>query len=449
MLLSLCAYASWKRHGSPWRFVLSTLAYVAAVLAKEIALVLAPLVLILELGPFAREAGVARARLALTAGVFFGIAAMALWVRSAVLGSALQSFQPFANGPVQTLALALSILAQYIYKLVFPFALNAEWEAAEPAGWADVHVIAGGVGLALLAWALIRWRHRGEVVFAAAVFLAGIAPVLNIFPITELSAERFLYFPSLGFCLALALVAEGALRHRRRVTLAALAVLIIAYSARTVARNADWHDESTLFSATVAAASENARAHLNLGNVHYRAGRHHQALAEYRRALEIDPTYAGAWSSSAGAYAALGEIEEALRCMRRAIDIEPTNANFHNSLGTLYVRLGQLDEAAASFQRALAYHPGHSQARFNLGLTRFKLGDYAGAIEAFESLEHKDVDFVHAYYYLALSRLRTGDAEGSRRDAETFLSLYQGSDGFRQGAQAMLAGRDPGSDAGE
>jgi len=278
------------------------------------------------------------------------------------------------------------------------------------------------------------------LVLGVSLVVIGLAPVLNGFPITEVSAERFVYLPSLGFCLLLATLAMR-LRTRWPAHTTALVVLVlISYGVRTVARNTDWRDESTLFTKTVQAADESARAHLNLGNVHYRAGRPREALAEYKQALDIDPKYAGAWSASAGAYKDLGQMDDAFRCIRRAIELEPTNANFQNSLGVLYVQQSEFASAVACFREALRFDPANRRAHFNLGLALFNNAQYQDAIDAFSSLEDKDTDYVHAYYYMALSASHLGDRTGAVDYAAKFLELYSHDDDYRRSAQAILSG---------
>lgn len=448
MLASLLAYAWWRRSGRFTAFVLSAAGFVAAAMAKEIALVLPPLILVLETHPFARlrregQRGVSWARVSLTAIVFFGLAAGLLSVRKAILGSALQSFEPFANGFVHTAELSLSILAHYCYKLVWPFALNAEWDAREPTGIIDIHVLAGIGIAAFLLWATYRWRRRGVVVLSVAVFAIGIAPVLNIFPITEVSAERFLYFPSLGFCIAVAAgVVESSGRSRNGM-LVFLVALLTAYSARTVTRNADWYNDATLFRKTAETASDVDRVHLNLGNVHYRAGRFHEALAEYEKAIELNANDARVWSGMAGAYKALGRLDDAVRCIQRALSIDPRDANLYNNLGMLQIEKRDIEGAIASFRRALERMPQHGRARFNLGLALYQRGEYNAAIEEFEALDHKEINYVHAYYYLAAAASKLGDHGRAASYAETFLKLYDRTDAFSTSARGMMAGKPP------
>jgi tetratricopeptide (TPR) repeat protein len=445
VLAALLAYVAWRRRGAWWRLGLSVSAFAAAVLAKESALVLAPLIAVLELGPFPRlrrqgEPGFDARRLALTSAAFLSVAALFFVVRRAVVGAGALSFTPFATGVADTAALALSILAHYCYQLAFPFVLNAESEFPVPGTLLDAHALAGLALAASFAWILARWRRRGEVVLGVAILGIGITPVLNVLPITEVSAERFLYFPSLGYCLLAGTVAAGAIGRWRLQAIAVVAMVVAAFGVRTTVRNADWRDESTLFRKTVEASPDNARAHLNLANAYHRSGRHLEALAEYRRALDIDPGYAAAWSGSAGAYRALHEPESALQCMNQALAIEPSNANFHNSLGTLHAERNDLAAAAGSFERALELDAGHSRARFNLGLALYTKGDYAGASRALADLPHKDTEFVQAYFYLAAAESRLGNARRAGEYSAAFLERYDRHDELRARAREILSG---------
>lgn len=51
-----------------------------------------------------------------------------------------------------------------------------------------------------------------------------------------------------------------------------------------------------------------------------------EALYRWKRAVEIDPTYAAAFNNLAIAYEHEGRFEEARKAYERAIEIEPNNA---------------------------------------------------------------------------------------------------------------------------
>jgi hypothetical protein len=180
------------------------------------------------------------------------IAVLYFVLRKQVLGASLVSFHRFTHGAMQAVAFSFSILAHYAYKLLFPFRLRAEADFPPPAGFADVHALAGlavAVGAGCALWI---WRRHAAFVFGMAVIVLGLAPVLNIVPANQVLAERFLYFPSVGFALLVAL-GVAALRSRWRLPVTvAFALLLAACSARTIMRGFDWKDELTLFQKTVA-----------------------------------------------------------------------------------------------------------------------------------------------------------------------------------------------------
>ena len=96
-------------------------------------------------------------------------------------------------------------------------------------------------------------------------------------------AERFLYFPMVGFCLvaALALLAVGEeicavltlpVRWRARATFALPAILLAGFGFRTYARNADWATEFSLWKSTVTAAPNSFKARKGMANGYFNLG---------------------------------------------------------------------------------------------------------------------------------------------------------------------------------
>jgi Tfp pilus assembly protein PilF len=370
-------------------------------------------------------------------------------LRARVLDAATSTFEPLTSGPAQAVALSLSVVGRYAYTLLFPFRLNAEQEFPVPDSLADPHVGLGALILAAIIFGMIRLHRRGGYLLGFAFLLTGLLPVMHLIPMPETSAERFLYLPSLGFVILAATVVVGLARRTRMGVPVAVTVsmlMVLAYGARTVARNADWKNEATLYRTTVRTAGASARAHLNLGKLYYKEGRYPEAMVELRRALEINPQYAGAWSTLAGVHRATGRMGDALQAMERALRIEPRNANFHNSIGVLYVQLERYAESRASFRTAIEHDPAHGEAIYNLALASYLSGDMTEARINFERVPFKDVKSPHAYFYLAMIAAGEGNTNEAARLAEKFLSVYDKNDAYRERAKALLRGEHPQSE---
>jgi serine/threonine-protein kinase len=170
-----------------------------------------------------------------------------------------------------------------------------------------------------------------------------------------------------------------------------------------------------------------APVHVTLGIIHVGTGEPERALADFDRALALDPANADALREKARAYEALarpadaeasfrraaerrpgywgthsqlgafyfrqGRYAEAERALRRALALAPDNARVLASLGGVLQTAGRDDEAALLLERSLALQPNY-RAASNLGVLEFKRRRYEEAARAFErALALDDRDF--------------------------------------------------------
>jgi tetratricopeptide (TPR) repeat protein len=428
-LVSLICYVLAKRCGSFLYLAAGLFSFMLALMAKESSACLPLIIAVLEFGPFKsllqrrddRKKGRARipdkpspAALLL----YLAILIVYLLLRRDVIGTSTSTYPGYAPGALGTIGLPLSILAGYVFKLVFPFRLNGEYDAPVPDSFIDPHVLAGLAVLAILIFIFIRYRRRPDLTLGIAVFLLGLGPVSNLVPIGEISAERFLYLPSLGFALILGSLFASALSAKfpavrqtsfgennfrfnkssplPGVLAVVLVAVVAAFAVRTVTRNMDWKTDEILFAKTAEAAPNSYRALLGVGMAHQRHGRTQQAIEAYKKALEIKPDYADALSNLAGIYAQQRNIDEAARLLERALQAAPGSLQLLNNLGSIYFERKQFTEAAKLFERVIAIDPQQYVAQFNLGLIRFEQRNYPAARRHFELVAGKHEMFNQA-----------------------------------------------------
>lgn len=111
-------------------------------------------------------------------------------------------------------------------------------------------------------------------------------------PRLDIANDRQLYLALIGPALLLARTIGTRLPARAAAGL--VSVLCVVLAAATVARNADYRNEISLWQATVEASPNKARAWNNLGYAHRLAGDADAARAAFVRALQIDPGFARA-----------------------------------------------------------------------------------------------------------------------------------------------------------
>ena len=118
-----------------------------------------------------------------------------------------------------------------------------------------------------------------------------------------------------------------------------------------------------------------------LGTIHALAGRHDEAIAAFKKAIELDPKNAYPWNGLGNVYDDLGRHDEAIAAYNKAIELDPKFAAPWNGLGNVYTLQGQHDQALEAFRKAVELAPDRGIYRSSLvGILR-RMGQEAEAAE--------------------------------------------------------------------
>ena len=82
------------------------------------------------------------------------------------------------------------------------------------------------------------------------------------------------------------------------------------------------------------------------------AGRRHGPLERLERAIQLDPTYAPAYSNLGNVYRERGQIDQAIAQYQKAISMDPDYWIAHQNLGVVYKQQGRVGEAVREFKLA-------------------------------------------------------------------------------------------------
>ncbi|MDR5834816.1 tetratricopeptide repeat protein [Caballeronia sp. LZ034LL] len=144
-----------------------------------------------------------------------------------------------------------------------------------------------------------------------------------------------------------------------------------------------------------------AIAYSNLARLHEEQNQLEQARAAFHRAVELDPNSADYRFNFGRLLSRLGNGADALEQLRRAIMLRPNWPEALNSLGSVLAEQRMFDDAESAFRHALEIRPGFAQALCNLG-SLFK--DTGRKVEAEQALRHSlraDPQFAGASEMLA------------------------------------------------
>jgi len=105
------------------------------------------------------------------------------------------------------------------------------------------------------------------------------------------------------------------------------------------------------------AIKEDAGTYSNLGVVLKARGRLREAIAAYRRAIELKPELVDAYHNLGNALREDGQADAGANAYRRVIQLRPNSADAYNNLGNALRDAGHLQEAIAAYQEAIRLKP--------------------------------------------------------------------------------------------
>jgi len=88
-----------------------------------------------------------------------------------------------------------------------------------------------------------------------------------------------------------------------------------------------------------------------------------EAAVAFRKAVEVDPTDAEAWSSLGVVLVRAGDETRGVEAFRRALRAAPRHPEAHRNLAVVFDRQGRAAEAARHYRAFLATSPADSPDR--------------------------------------------------------------------------------------
>ena len=286
-------------------------------------------------------------------------------------------------------------LVDFLKLALFPFNLKADHVFRYPGSFWEAENVISWLIVAALILCCLRYRQRAAALcLGIAWFLVTLLPVSNLIQIFNPFAERYLYIPLVGFCLAAAflmdLLAErlagGNLRARTLWRVGIAMGIVGVFAAVTISRNTVWKDSYTLWSRTVKDSPDSFVAHGGLGRALQERGRLEEAIAEYRRAIQLNPREFKARYNLGTIYEGQENLNAAAEEYLSAIEHNPMFGDAYFNLASIYVRRKSIDEAIRLYERLIELEPKDFEARNNLGVLYAQTGRLSQALEQWEQV---------------------------------------------------------------
>ncbi len=409
-------------------YVASLLCYLLGLFSKEMAITL-PLLIFLYDVIFAKPNNLIQ-RLTRYYPGYILIAAFYLLVRFIILHNPVESAVSYPEGSILVNFLTMTkVLASYIKLFILPAHLCADYVVPYSTSLLNISFVLSFALLAAAGVIVYKLFFCSKTLFFAVVwFLVCLLPVLNIVPIENIMAERYLCLPVIGYCMI-----TGNLLTRcgnktgffvkYRIAVVLLILVLAAFSFRTVQRNMVWIDQTVLWTNTAKTSPESFKAHNNLGNIYRNEGRLDEAVAEFRYAILLYDDYVDAHNNLGVTYRKKGMLKAAMEEYKRALQINPHYPYAHNNLGVLLAKSNYLDMAIAEFHNAVASKPDYADAYNNLGATYIRKGLYEKAIPACLTAVKFNNRYLDAYYNLGVAYFNNKQLDQALEIIKLVLSI--------------------------
>ncbi len=363
---------------------LSLAAYAFSLLWKETAAVLPIIILVYVL--VVEKAGL-RAALRASA-TYWAVLALFIAIRAAVLGGMATGARDWALNPLQFLLTTAHLMLSYWQKLAWPFQLNAYYVFSPIRSLTDPRAIAAIIFVLAAIAAIVYLLRRAPLpAFAALWVCITLLPALNIYAVgRNVFAERYLYLPSIGFCILLTLAATRLIhlapeKLRKPVTVSLLVITISAFAVATIQRNPDWKDDKTLFTETLVHSPNAPFVRIMVASTQSdESPGSTEAEQNYLQAISLAKQetpqdrldLVAAYKGLASLYADRSDNQSALQMLASAREVDPTDPETDTEEGLILVRTGRWDEAEPLLNKAIAAQPENENVLSTLGIVAWQ-----------------------------------------------------------------------------
>jgi tetratricopeptide (TPR) repeat protein len=320
------------------------------------------------------------------------------------------------------------LMGYYVFKLFFPFVLSSDYSysVVQVKTWTDWEFILSLILLIALIVLLVR-QFKSKHPMSAGIwwFMIAYSIVSNLFITIGVSfAERLMFLPSAGWCLAIVGIALYFSKNNMNeskesgwmnmlksqpILLGMTLIFALPFMIKSIQRNKDWINLETLVKKDLSEFPNSTHLNFYWGNYlsgsEYAEGKTPQqiipalqeALVAFRKSLAIHPDLPAEGFNSLGkTFSEIKRLapgtpntytDSALFYYKKAYEKNPKNAAFVNNIGTIYSELGRIQSNRSYLDSAyryffIAYQSDTTSPVFkgNIGVVFRSMGDRPNAL---------------------------------------------------------------------
>ena len=188
-------------------------------------------------------------------------------------------------------------------------------------------------------------------------------------------------------------------------------------------RRGNYDEAIANYSKAIDLEPKSALAYALRGDAHVFRGNLDQAIVDSTKAIEIDPRFSPAYIVRGLANRDKGNLDQAIVDYTKAIEIDPKNANAYDARGGAYAIKRNFEQAIADFGKAIEMEPRYAGAYANRGTAYLTSGKLDEAIADYNQAIALNPNGFTNYLSRGNAYRQRGFKPQAIADLETFLRL--------------------------
>ncbi|MGH7203364.1 MAG: tetratricopeptide repeat protein [Candidatus Levyibacteriota bacterium] len=234
-------------------------------------------------------------------------------------------------------------------------------------------------------WFTYRKKSREKIALLfLGWFVIGLCVHLQIFPIDMTVADHYFYFPFIGLLGLLGLVLQQLPFKRQHLILVVTieVILLAACSARTMVRNTDWINQTTLSAHDEKVAENDYLIEMLYGLDLLEQDNYTAAYPHIMRAVTLYPQSWKAWLALGAIYYQRGNLKKAEDAYRHSIAIRKSSMAYEDLALILLREPADLRTTMAFLREATHVYPNSQKLWYYRMIAERKSGDYDNELQA-------------------------------------------------------------------
>ena len=347
-------------------------------------------------------------------------------------------------------ATAIMLMGKYLFLLFVPYQQVCDYSFSQLpvttfTDWTTLLSIAVHIGL--LVYAVMGLKKKNPVAYGIFFYFITMSIFSNLFVrIGSSFADRFLFLPSLGYCIAIVCFIFHLInkketdgislkKSKNKIILIGFGIVLVLFSYKTVTRAAEWVDQFTLFGKDVQKSDNSAHMRLYWGlalrdkGLDYKDANDGEkdwnkvqennklfqewtwkAVEQFKKGIEIYPGSADCNEQLGIAYDNMYPFypdqqlrDTAEKYYLRALQIVPSKAATNSNVAKIYFDRGEIQKAKKYYLNSIRFDPLFADGYFNLGSCYGMLGLYDSSFYHYRKCLSFTPDRAECYTFMGLN----------------------------------------------